>query len=271
MPYFPQVNGNLILTQTPYQWIESFDTIFDEQETGMKYSYPRRGVGLDNFPTDELGRFAVNFSSITDAEVAVLKAFFVSMRGRWGTFRLLDPGGNLLQYSEDFTQAYWAKTLTVGSTQSDPFGNSRAYSVSSGTLRGLVGAADGLMSGIRVCASLYANARSVGLQGTIGFVDRTTSTNYSTVFDLPNGGWKRIYHSFTLPTNNAFDVYLSFSGTCWVFGAQVSPMKGEGAYVKAPGNYGYHENCRFDTDVFERQVSGPDQNALQLPIVEFLA
>lgn len=281
MPTFPQINANMIITQLPYAETMAYETIIQEVETGMRYTFPKRASGLDDFPTEPLGKFAVNFPSITDNEADALQSFFRARRGRYGKFRFLNPGGNLVQYSEDFTQSYWDKStgpITVGGAVTDPFGGALARSLSAGAgnsaLKGVIGSADGGLSGYRMTVSVWVNARDSGTTLFLGFSD-SGSTTFGTNWELPYNTWKRISHSVTLWSDDEFRVVMGGSGTwsgsrqIYIYGFQCVPMKGEGAYVRTPGNYGYLENCRFDTDKFERRVLGPNQNSISLPIAEF--
>lgn len=268
MVYFPQINANLILTQVPYGTSLEFENIDVPVETGMVWSYPLRGAGLSGYPSGSLGKFNVNFSNISDAEVNLLYTFFQSVRGKWGSFRFLDPSGNLLSYSQDFTNAAWVKTLTVTTGQPDPSGHTLGCSLTAGHMQSIAGPSDGGLSGFVMCASIWLKAVSGSVAATIGFIDETTSTAYTQQFTVASGAWTRISKNLVLPTNNQFVFYLNLSGSAYGFGAQVSPMKGEGAYACTPGAYGYHANCRFDTDVFNIQAVGPNQNQLQLPVVE---
>ena len=268
MLYFPQINANLILTQSPYATSLEFENVSVPVESGMMWSYPLRSAALPGYPAGPLGKFAVNFSSITDAEVSVLRAFFQSVRGKYAPFRFLDPNGNLLQYSQDFTNAAWARTLTAIVGQPDPSGHVLGCSLTAGYMQAVAGPSDGGMSGFVLCASIWLKALSGAVTASVGLVDQTTSTQYLKTLSLPANSWLRISNNLVLPTNNQFAFYLNLSGTVYAFGAQVSPMKGEGAYQCTPGNYGYHQNCRFDTDVFEVKAIGPGQNQLSLPIQE---
>jgi hypothetical protein len=280
--YFPQINSNLIMTQLPYSTDQGFGTIVQDVESGPRFTYPMRGAGHSGFPTGPLGRFNLNFPNITDAEVSTLKAFHASMSGRWGAFRFLDPGGNLLQYSEDFTQTYWDKSngpVTVGGLVADPLGGGQCYSLTSGAsisaVLGQVGPADGGMSGFIMCVSAWIQVQDPNQLIFIGFANSSFVLR-GEYYRPTQGVWVRIKHTEVLWDNNAFRAIIggaqsTFQGgrQMYVFGAQVVPMKGEGARVAAPSRWGYHANCRFDVDMFERQVGGPNQNTLSLPVVEF--
>ena len=267
--YFPQINSNLILTQLPYSSAASFQTMRSEQETGMVWAYPLVGAGLANYPSNPLNKFMVTFPTITTAEVNTLFTFFQSMLGRYGSFRFLDPGGNLLTYSQDFTNSAWSKTLSATTGAPDPFGHTLGCSLTAGRMQAVAGPSDGGMSGMILCASIWLRGNPSATTATLGFVDQTTSISYTVTVQVPGGSWVRANYRLVLPTNNQFVFYLNLAGPCYAFGAQVSPMKGEGAYVETPGNYGYHQYCRFDTDNFTVAALGPNQNGLELPIAEF--
>jgi hypothetical protein len=272
----------MIITQLPYAAGLGFDTVVQDVETGMRWSFSRRAnVDLpEDYAQLPLGKFKVNYSCITDAEVATLKTFFESQYGRYGEFRLLDPSGNLIPYSEDFTALQWDKTngISIAGSTTDPFGGNLATRLSAAPgnsfILSIFGPADGGLNGFVVCASMWVKAESVNQNLFIGFVDSGFSRTDAEVYMVPMGSWKRISHTATLWDNNYFRVIIGGDGT-WdasvidVFGVQVAPTKGEGAYVRSPDNYGYHEYVRFDTDSFQRQAIGPNQNALQLPMFEY--
>ena len=267
--YFPPINStNYILVQSPYGTSLEFETISAPVETGMFWSFPLRGSGLSGYPSGPQSRFNLNYSNISDAEINTLYTFFQSVRGKWLPFRFLDPNGNLLQQSQLFSNSAWTKTLTATPGAPDPTGNLLGFTLSSGHMQAVIGPSDGGMSGFVMRASIYLKALAGGVTASIGFVDQTTSTQYLKTFSLPANSWLRISNNLLLPTNNQFVAYTSVSANCYAFGAQVVPMKGEGAYQCVPGNFGYHANCRFDTDVFNVQAIGPNQNQLQLPIQE---
>lgn len=280
MLYFPQLNSNFIITQSPYMSGLEYSTVVVDMETGMRWSFSRRGnTSLVGYPIEPLGKFNINYSNITDSEVSSLLTFMRSTKGRYHAFRLLDPGGNLIQYSEDFTPSYWDKTngVSILGATVDPFGGNlatRLQSTSSNSLlMGIVGPSDGGISGYVVTVSVWLKAETAGQTMSLGFVDSGFSQINAITLSVPTS-WKRYSYTTTLWNNNYFRVLLGGFGT-WnstvidVYGFQVSPMKGEGVYVRTPGNYGYHQYVRFDTDILSRQAIGPNQNAVTIPCVEF--
>ena len=232
-------------------------------ESGRRYAFGFYGSGLIGFPTGPLRRFSVNFPTVSDVSLAELKTFFEARRGRYEEFEFLDPGGNLMAYSEDFGNAAWTKIgASVGSPGTDPFGGSKARSVSGGQLTATFCPNAGV-SGYRFCVSVYCQGVNPGEQLYIGI------NSDGSYFDLPIGGWRRAYHTMVVNASVPTMKIGSGSWSAVLFGAQAVPLIGEGPYAVSPGNYGYHQHCRFDTDEFLVSRLGPNQSAVSLPIVEF--
>lgn len=279
MSYFPQIDG-AVSTQLPYKTAKSFSSRFKEMKFSRPYSVATRGSGVTGYPAGPLSLFSVSFSAITNAEIATLASFFDEMKGRFGTFTFLDPEGNMVHDSENFSAATWSRTSTaVGSPTTDPFGGSRATTLTSGSaaqeLSTEVVPLSVLPAGFALCGSLYARSASsrtlsVALSlGSSGVIARRSWT-------LPAGSWVRLFCSTTVTMGGADTVRLVIggdgvwsSGSIDVFGPQCSPTLGPGNYVRTPDAYGVHPKCRFDTDAFSYTRVGPNQNTLSLPIQEF--
>lgn len=285
MAVFPQIGSKAIITQLPYTTGLAYANVVRDVESGMRWTYPRRGVAAvpQTYSLNPLGKFEVQFSRVSDANLSTLEAFFVARKGRYGAFEFLDPGGNLLQYSEDFSDASWDKSngpVVVNTTVADPFGQNNARALQSnganGMLLSLIGPASGGLNGYVVNVSVWVSVRDSGKTSMhIGVVDSGWSAISGTTYtNLPYNGWRRIEHTAVLWNNSHYYLLIGGYGTFnnvinYFFGAQAVAMPGAGAYVKTPGNYGYHQYCRFDTDNFEVKVEGPNQNAVSLPIIEY--
>ncbi len=278
--YYPQIGSGLI-TQRPYRTSQSFNSLLSDTPAGRPYGFVKQGSGLTYFPLGPLSRFEVNHQAITDAEVQSLQNFFVSMQGRLGSFIYLDPSGNLIPVSEDFTDASWSPTgVTVGSAVTDPFGGTRATTLTATTgnsnLAPTVIPGGFLPAGYLLCASVYAKAHSAGQSLSIGFIDSGFSVLHSTTWALPQNRWTRIYDSIALATSSYIRVLIGGFGT-WnstaidMFGPHCTPLGGPGDYVQSPVNLGLHANCRLDTDKLVIASRGPNENAVQIPVIEFNA
>lgn len=71
--------------QKPYRVDSSFLHVTNDMKCGVRFSYSRR--------VNPLRKFTLTYPSITDADLATLEAFFVSMRGRYGVFDYTDLDG----------------------------------------------------------------------------------------------------------------------------------------------------------------------------------
>src|SRR5690242_13524518 len=121
--YFPQLDQG-ITTQLPYAIAPAFNSVISDLPTGPRYTYAKR--------SSELYRWELKFPVLSDARLAVYEAFFAQQQGRVQVFTFLDPAGNLVAHSEDFSNAAWTKvTLTLGAAVTDPFGGTGAMSITS--------------------------------------------------------------------------------------------------------------------------------------------
>ena len=269
MPYFPQINSRGIMVQRPYSTTLEDWTTSEDQPSGPRFGYLRR--------SNPLGRWDLQYPSITDAETAVLETFFDSMQGKYGVFTFLDPGGNLVQYSDLFSDASWSKyTATVGSAAADPFGGNLAMSVTGTSSNSMLATSvlpSGNASGFVICGSVWVKAPAAQTL-SIGFIDSGFSVLGQSTWNLAAGQWQRIYFGMTLASNAPISLLIGGLAT-WgtqtlaLFGAQVSPAPGPGGYQRSPGNNGLHATCRFDQDRFAVDYkNGPNSNAVKLKIFE---
>ena len=282
MTYFPQINSAGLITQLPYQTSQSFKTVYQRPPASRPYGMALRGGGFSGFPTGPLSRFAISYSTLADTELATLKTFFESQYGRFGQFTLLDPGGNLIQNSEDFSNLTWTSqstSVTIAATGvADPWGGTRASTLtatsSNSLMSPIVIPSGSLPTGYILCGSLYARALSAGQSLSLGFVDSGFTVLGSSTQALPQNIWTRIQFAMAFSTSSYIRMLIGGFGT-WnstsisFFGPQCVPMPGAGGYQKTPDNYGLHTNCRFDTDVWMPTFVGPNESRIDLPILEF--
>jgi hypothetical protein len=275
--YFPPLNSRGMLVQRPYQTSHSYSTIREDMPMGRRYAFEQFGNGLARFPSEPLARFDLQYSSLTDDELAALEAFFDAMAGRFGPFTFLDPNGNLVAASENFSDASWQSySASPGSSASDPWGGARGTSVSSSGSNSMLATAvlpDGGAAGFVLCGSVWVLAPAAQ-QLAIGFIDSSFTLLHSTTWNLPANSWTRIFDTHQLATASYIRLLIGGLGT-WsgqtlrLFGAQCVPTLGPGAYAKTPGNYGLHPNCRFDTDALAINYQARNRTAVRAPIAEY--
>jgi hypothetical protein len=71
---------------------------------------------LRTLPTGEHAEWRLKFTGLTTAEAQTLQQFHRDVRGAFHSFRFCDPLSNLLAWSEDPTQAPWARTGALSIT-----------------------------------------------------------------------------------------------------------------------------------------------------------
>ena len=266
--YYPQIYGGVI-TQRPYMAVLEYLTSVAEQASGPRYGYAWRD--------EPLGRWELRYAALREADVQTLETFFAQIEGRLGEFTYLDPGGNLVRYSEDFSHSSWERyTVTTGGATTDPFGGNRAMlctGTSGNSMLATYVLPEGGASGFAICGSVWVRAQAAQ-QLAIGFIDSGFNVVAHRVWELPAGRWVRIWCPAALATNSNIRLLIGGFGT-WgavtldLFGAQCAPTPGPGGYQRTPGNYGLHAKCRFDQDQLEIEYSGPNAASAVVRIVEY--
>jgi len=235
---------------------------------------PRTAYSWRNEP---LARFTLNLKGLTDAETATIENFFRSMKGRFGRFIYVDPTGNLLQNSEDFTQASWTTSCIVGAATADPAGGTAATILSGdGSGNASLSQAvsiDPAAVGSPACFSVYLKAITAAGAFNIFATDGATTINQSC--NLSTTSWLRVVLPWTFGASGAVTIgiggNLSWTGTnqIAVFGPMLSMTPAAAAYLRTPGFWALHRYCRFDQDAFDANSRGPNQSDVTLKIVEF--
>ncbi len=77
--------------------------------------------------------WSLHLRGLSDAELAAVRTLYQSSRGQHGEFVFLDPDGNLLARSEEFTVPVWSKSvgLTVSSALTKPEAADAAFTLQS--------------------------------------------------------------------------------------------------------------------------------------------
>jgi hypothetical protein len=268
--YFPQMLGGGVTTSLPYASDLAYRTVSEDMENGKRYAY--------KFRTNPLGRFSVNLPLMRAAEVATLETFIVACEGRLREFTFLDPGGNLVAYSDDFSHASWtSSSVTIGGAVTDPKGGSLARSCSSGGSNGFLHTSvlpAGNGSGIVLCASVWARATSSSQTLSIGFLDSGLSALENSTWALPQNIWTRIHHTITLATSSPIRIVIGGNST-WngstiqLFSGQCVAMPGPGPRLLTPGAEGLRAKCRLGQDDISIRSTGVNQHAATILIEEY--
>ncbi len=269
--YFPQISASGVMTQLPYPVESAYLTTMVDLPTGRRYGFKWRAAPLR--------LFGINYSVITDAEKDVVKDFFYSAEGKFRGFKFVDPNGNLVNFSDDFSDSSWIRTsVTVGASATDPFGGNLATTLTGGVgnsfMRTIVLPAGGA-SGMLLTLSAWIKSASAGQTLRILFINSDTNGDLDSLdVDLPQGVWTRVHHTFTLAS--AVNVGIRFGGnSSWgtvshdFFAVQCVNTPGPGPRLLTPGADGLFNLCRFDTDDFANRLNQNGINAMTIPIAQF--
>lgn len=265
MAVFPQLGLEKFQTGLPYRTSMEFDTVVADVGNGRRFTFSRR--------TNPVALAVLNLPVVTDAERDVLLAFFDARKQAYESFTFLDPAGNLVPSSADFSVADWTKSnVSVGAAATDPVGQSNATTLTAsgaGHIETTVVSVGGV-SGYRLCLSAWCKAAASSQTLETSFRDSGGARD-TKVHSLPQDIWMRVIHSFEFDTANAVVIRFGGGGT-WdgttidFFGAQCVPMIGPGAYSKSPANHG-ERTVRFDGPFVERFVDA-GVSAVSVPVRE---
>jgi hypothetical protein len=255
MSIYPQLPTGSVC-QFPFGKTLQYRTIVNLAEDGS------RTVLQD--PNAAAVQWQLNYAGLTDTELATLQGFLESMSGRLQTFTFLDPSGNLLVWSEDFSQPAWQRNtlLQIAPGVSDPLGTQRATTVTntgSGSLS--------LVQTVQVpgsylcCFSFFArSAAAVNLSLTRGAVSQSFS---------PSNSWRQFSLAITTsdgnPTSN-FGVMLPAGAQIDLFGLQVEAQPAPSLYVQTLDQGGVYPATRFQSDSIPFTADAPNSNSCKLSL-----
>jgi hypothetical protein len=266
---FPAINSNGIRAHYPNEVSFEHLTNATDLASGKRYSASWRNAPLS--------RFTLNFAGLIDNEVSVLRGFMANCHGRYATFQYVDPTGNLLQYSEDFTQAPWVKACTVVSAGLlDPFGGTTGSTLagdgSGNSSISQVVFIDPGVAGSISCFSVYLQGIGSGM--TIPVSATNGVDTVSKLVTIVPGVWKKVFLQLTFGTSGSITVGIggsyAWTGTSYIgiFGPMFSLTKGDAPYLRTPEFYAVHPICRFDQDALDIQYQGPNQTDVTVKIAE---
>ncbi|HEX7361262.1 MAG TPA: LamG domain-containing protein [Bryobacteraceae bacterium] len=277
--YYPQfLNG--MIAQAGSQPTRSFQSATNDVDCGFRQEFAWSAGGLQGYPPAPLYNWTIPYWMLIEDEIQTLESFFSSMKGRSGAFSYLDPGGNLCQYSEDFTQPAWEKSGAVVSQNggvSDPFGGTDGSTLTASGADASIAATvlpDGAAAGFILCGSVWVKAATAqSLQ--IGFTDDAGISLQSQTWQLAGGIWTRISCRTVLTVSSQVMLRIGGGGT-WassaalsLYGAQCAPTLTPAGYTKTPGDYGLHRNVQFDMDTLTITKMSDNRNAATVKLREF--
>ena len=208
-------------------------------------------------PDGVVAGWALRATGLTLAEWNAIESLFQQTSGMAGTFTFLDPVGNLLLQSEDFSAGAWTVgaliQLTAGIT--DPFGTARAtLLINTGQ------AAAGLTQTLSIPGD-FQYCLSGWVRSTAGSAVTLSIANSSKSF-AAGTQWKRVYISSNPGqaggTTVTFGAQVAAGGAVELFGIQAEAQLGPSDYKLTGATGGVYPKARFGSDQITVTAQGTD-------------
>jgi len=189
------------------------------------------------------------FDQLTDAEWQGLEELFQLSEGRLGTFLFLEPGQNLLSWSEQLSNPIWQKAagISVADGQPDPGGGTGAVHLSSSGA-GAVSQELPIPASYRYAASVWAKTAASGV--ALRITD-TGSGSVEVGFNASNS-WKRYSVGYGLSSASqsmAFEIQMSSGASVEIYGPQLEAQLAPSTYKRTEQQAGVFAGARFDNDI----------------------
>ncbi len=189
----------------------------------------------------------LQYEALSDTELSQLQQFFLAAEGSLNNFTFVDPTGNLLAWSGDFSNAVWdiASFLACSGQVADPVGGNNAWQVSnSGTAAQNMSQTLTAPGRYTYCFSVYArSALSTTITLLIG------NNSYPQNLDA---NWQRFTCAgISDPTASSVTFGIAFGpgAVIDIYGPQVEAQDSPSTYrVSTTG--GCYENARLRDDTF---------------------
>jgi hypothetical protein len=260
MAFFPQLSTGAI-SQFPLQRRQLFRVIANRLSDGSEIR------SLDPYGA-RLG-LALGFDGLSDAEMETLEEFFIEQEGRRGSFGFLDPGLNLLRWSEDFERSVWTAGPLLSQTtgQADPWGGQRGTAFVNTAIapQAIVQAIDAPGS-YTYCFSIWMRSPTSSLVTLLASSGGYTQTEEC----RPTAAWKRFHMRVSLPSSASsigFGWEMGAGAAVEAVGAQVDAQPSPAAYRRSTSRHGVHTSVRFAMDSLARTTHGPNDHSTTVSLI----
>jgi hypothetical protein len=253
MLIFPQLSSGAV-SQMPLKRRIAHRTLLNESADGTEIRVADAGFREK--------KWLLSLEFLSDSEWQAIQDLFAETEGRLQTFVFLEPGANLLQWSEDFTQAPWeAAGVAITNGMPDPTGGAAASELTgTGTLSQVLS----IPAAYRYAASLWARTTVPGASFELS--DRAVQTA-GTLFQA-DGQWRRYSLStdWTGPAQTIIFTVATSGATVEIYGAQLEAQPKPSAYKKTLQQNGVYPAARFGSDSLGDRSTSPGQHSGTLPI-----
>jgi hypothetical protein len=263
MLYYPQLTTGSI-SQFPVTRTTNLRTVANQLPSGFTIRMADTGA--------QKVQWRLVYADLTNGERSSLENLFEAAEGQLNTFTFLDPTGNLLMWSEDWTQSVWTPDplLQVASGVLDPLGGSAAMQLTNTaqTTQQIVQNTSG-PSWFVYCYSVYVRSN---VPATIQLV--VTATGQVSLTPVTTGAsWTRVTASGSLSVQQdgvGFGVQLPAGVQLDAFGAQVEAQRGAGLYKQTIDLGGVYSSTRFSSDLLSATATAPNQHSCQINLISSL-
>lgn len=252
MRVFPELSSGAA-AQFPWRRTIGFRTVRNRFAAGEEIDY---GDALF-----EVRRWELPLTDLEDAEWQAIRDLFEETGGRRLPFTFVEPGANLLVWSEDLGQEVWVKSsgVTMNAGQPDPTGGLAAANLSAGgswTVSQTIAAP----ASRAFAASAWLKCNASG--STLGLSDGAGQTKQMQI--AGDNAW-RLYELPWRQASAAERVIFEISGLAGAavgaYGLQVEPQLGRSSYKRTREQSGIFANAFFDQDSLEQSITAPNQNS----------
>ncbi len=204
----------------------------------------------------------ISFNGLSNAEWESIANLFTAVEGRLREFLFLEPGANLLSWSEQLGNAVWTKSagLSVLGGQADPTGGSAATRLTGGGSAGFVRQTLNIPAAFHYSGSVWARTASAGAKLR---VSDTGGLLVETPFDGSNV-WKRYSagsHLSSLSELTEYSIVAPAAASIDIYGPQLEAQPSPSLYKRTLKQAGVYPNARFGMDVLADRVTGVDQHS----------
>jgi len=246
--------------------------VFPQLTTGAAALYPVTKQGLQRTvvnalaggntvvyadPNGVITGWQLRATGLTLAEWSAIESLFEQTAGMAGTFTFLDPVGNLLLQSENFSAGAWTAGALVQLTAGigDPFVTTRATRLVN------TGQASGGLSQILNVPGNFQYCLSVWVRSTSGTAVTLAIANSSKSF-AAGTQWNRVYFSSNPgqagATTVTFGAQIPAGGSMELFGMQAEAQLGPSDYKMTSAAGGVYAKARFGSDQITVTAQGTD-------------
>lgn len=255
---FPQLNSGA-MAQFPFRRRTGFRTVVNEAADGSEM------LASDVDFAERV--WLLSAHELSDAEWQGVEDLFIQSEGRLQSFLFLEPGANLLSWSELLSDPVWSKDagVMIGGGQPDPTGGMGAAQISSGGSPGTVSQTVSGPGAFRYAGSVWARTAQSGVLVQVD--DGGSQIVQATVDD--GNQWKRYSVGYNLTSASesvVFRMVLPAGATVNVFGPQLEAQVSPSAYKKTLEQAGVYPNARFDQDTLGDGLIGVGRHSGEIRI-----